>query len=139
MALTAPRTRTASPERWVRAAERARTEGIRVYQVSSTGQWIASSGSDAYTAYELNVWPGGHVTCTCQAAQHGDMVCKHRAAYHLAMGTLPFQAEVNEPAMTGCRRCFGQDSHWAGSVNDATNPTRRITCPDCAGTGHVAA
>lgn len=135
---TQTRTRTASPERWVKAADRARSESIRVVQVASTGQWIATSGTDAHGAYELAVYSGKVRSCTCPAAQHGDPVCKHVAAYHLAAGTLPFG--VDAPAqMTKCGRCFGQGIHWAGSVDDERNPIREVVCKQCEGSGKVAA
>ena len=49
------RTRIESPVRWQKAAERATAEGIQVRQLQSTGQWVATSGSDRTTAYELAV------------------------------------------------------------------------------------
>ncbi len=44
------RSRTEHPARWMKAAERAISEGIQVRQLAGSGQWIASSGSDSTVA-----------------------------------------------------------------------------------------
>ena len=47
--------RQVTPDRWVRAAERARTEGVQVHQLQDSGAWIATSDSQRGVAYELAV------------------------------------------------------------------------------------
>jgi hypothetical protein len=80
--------RTASPERWVRAAERAITEGISVRQVNSSGAWVANSGTHANVAYLLEIANGVVHSCSCPAGTFGDPCCKHAARYYLDMGIL---------------------------------------------------
>lgn len=90
MVAATPR-RTSTPERWQAALARARKEGIEVRQLVGSGGWIATSGTDRRAAYELDVTSGVVHGCACPAALHDDPVCKHRAAYWLALG-------VNEPS-----------------------------------------
>ena len=72
--------------RWQSAVARARKEGIEARQLVGSGGWIATSGSDQRAAYELAVTGGIVHDCACPAALHDDPVCKHRAAYWIAMG-----------------------------------------------------
>ena len=80
-----------SPEdvRWIKAAGRAIGEGVRVFQLASSGQWIATSGSEHGTAYELDVTGSIAHGCSCLAGLNDDPVCKHRAAFYLSLGALP--------------------------------------------------
>ena len=55
-------------------------------QLQGTGQWIATSGSDATVAYELRVTGNVAHGCDCLAGLNGDPVCKHRAAFYLLIG-----------------------------------------------------
>lgn len=80
--------RTASFERWQRAAQRARDRGIQVRQLETSGQWIASSGSDPKRAHELEVVNGLVRSCSCEAGQFGDPCCAHAAAYYLSVGMI---------------------------------------------------
>lgn len=83
--------RESTPERWQAALKRARKEGIEIRQLVGSGGWIATSGTDTRTAYELEVTGGVVHGCACPAAAHDDPVCKHRAAYWVALGILdPF-------------------------------------------------
>jgi hypothetical protein len=76
--------RQATPDRWLRAVERARLARVEVRQLAGSGQWIVTSASDPVAAYETD----GH-ECTCPAAMlGGDPVCLHRAAYRLSRGKL---------------------------------------------------
>jgi len=88
---TAPVTlrRANTPGRWQAALRRALVEGVQVRQLAGSGAWVATSSSDPATAYEVTPW-----TCECQAGQHEDPVCKHRAALHLRLGRLRPTDEV---------------------------------------------
>lgn len=91
--------RTATFERWQRAAQRARDRGIEVRQLETSGRWIASSGSDPKKAHELEIVNGLVRSCSCEAGQYGDPCCHHAAAYYLSIGMIelpgePVQAEI---------------------------------------------
>ncbi len=83
---TARLPREATPERWHAAMKRAQKEGIEVRQLVGSGGWIATSGTDRRTAYELEVTGGIVHGCACPAALHDDPVCKHRAAFWASRG-----------------------------------------------------
>ena len=121
--------RAASPARWQAAAQRAVAEQVQVLQLSGSGQWIATSGSDASTAYELDITGAIAHGCTCLAGLNGDPVCKHRAAYYLGIGALTIEPEVSRSGRyVACTVCGGQ-----GSV---AGPGRsRPTCSACRGRG----
>lgn len=78
--------RASTPDRWRAALARAKKEGIEVRQLAGSGGWIATSGANHDAAYELEVTAGVVHGCACQAAQHDDPVCKHRAAFMAAAG-----------------------------------------------------
>jgi hypothetical protein len=78
----------ASPARWQQALNRAISEGIQVRQLAGSGAWVATSGSNAGTAYELAVTGTVAHGCSCLAGLNDDPVCKHRAAWYLAAGLL---------------------------------------------------
>lgn len=125
---TAPRpARVATPERWARAAERARAEGIEVRQVASTGQWVATSGTHANVAYLMEVVAGTVRACTCPAGEHGDPCCKHAAAFYLSSGLL--DPEPPTPAAPAdCPSCL--DSNIVNvEVDDSTFVV--ACCPTC--------
>lgn len=88
MAQAAGTGRKASPERWAKAVQRAIDEDVRVVQVSSSGQWVATSGSKSGVAYTLSVTGDIAHGCDCLAGLNNDPVCKHRAAYYLLTGRL---------------------------------------------------
>lgn len=98
--------------RWVTAVTRAATEGVKVFQLPTSGVWIATSGTDATTAYVVT-----ETACECYAGAHGDPVCKHRAQLRVQLGTLaptaPAVAEVlviatpvATPAARMCTDCL---------------------------------
>ena len=80
------RQRQSTHQRWQQAVARARKEGVEARQLVGSGGWIATSGTDQRAAYELAVTSGIVHDCACLAALHDDPVCKHRAAYWIAMG-----------------------------------------------------
>ncbi len=85
--------RQATPARWQTALRRAFAEHISVRQLAGSGMWIATSCSDLAAAYEVT-----RETCECQAGPFGDPVCKHRAAYWVALGIVdPAQIESLSP------------------------------------------
>jgi len=119
------RTRTSSPARWMKAAERAVVEGIQIRQLAGSGQWVATSGSDAAAAYEVEVTGNVAPGCTCLAGLNDDPVCKHRAAFFLLIGALNLTPEPEPSAPAApvvCFRCRG----------------RAAGCPVCAGLGVAA-
>jgi hypothetical protein len=97
-------TRTSSPARWMKAAERAVAEGVQVRQLAGSGQWIASSGSDSTVAYEVEVTGNVAHGCGCLAGLNNDPVCKHRAAFYLLIGAL--DPEPEPPALAAPVICF---------------------------------
>ena len=104
------RTRISSPARWQKAAERAVAEGIQIRQLAGCGAWIASSGSDATVAYEVEVTGNIAHGCSCLAGLNDDPVCKHRAAFFLLIGALSLDPEPDPPAPATevtCWACFG--------------------------------
>ena len=134
------RTRSEDPGRWMKAAERAISEGIQVRQIQGSGQWIASSGSDRTVAYEINVTGNVAHGCDCLAGLNGDPCCKHRAAFYLLIGALDLTPEPDPPALGVGRECgaytgtglvYCRDLERAGWVYPP--------CAACAGSGVVDA
>ena len=91
--------RQATPARWHKAVERAIGEDVQVRQLAGCGAWIATSGSDASAAYELEVTGAVAHGCNCLAGINGDPVCKHRAAFYLAIGVLDPEPDPPAPAL----------------------------------------
>src|SRR5215212_4112996 len=61
-----------TPERWQSALRRALDNGVRVYQISGTGEYVATSTSKPGTAYRCS-----ERDCECEAALFGgDPVCQ---------------------------------------------------------------
>ena len=147
MATQTRRTRTATPERWQKALGRAIDGNVRVAQLESTGQWIATSATDPSSAYELEVVRGSAVGCTCTAGQYGDPVCCHRAAYWAMVGLLELEEEgatAPEPAaaavtvvtLSECVTCHGSGEiriYTGGGLNDYWAGQ----CRQCEGSGQV--
>jgi hypothetical protein len=81
---TAPRKRTATPDRWALALLRAHGNGVQIFQVAGSGEWVATSTSKPGTCYRTD-----GVDCQCEAAMLGnDPVCVHRALYWEAQGVI---------------------------------------------------
>lgn len=100
MTITAPANRPNTAVRWMKAAERAVAEGVRVMQLPTCGVWVASSSSDAATAYVVTT-----DDCECHAGAHGDPVCKHRAALRLHLGLMTLPEPVAAPVVMPARMC----------------------------------
>ncbi len=140
MVQTAPRpVRRATPERWQAALKRALAEGIQVRQLAGSGAWIATSGSDATAAYLVN-----GQGCECQAGEYGDPVCKHRAAYWHALGSLdvdPEPAAVVTPAPAIIATCLGCGGNGFDPACQGHQIARgylvRCPCSRCDGTGRL--
>ncbi len=126
--------RQANPARWQKAVARAIAENVQVRQLAGCGAWIATSGSDATTAYEIDVTGEVAHGCNCLAGINGDPVCKHRAAYYLAIGVLDPEPEPPAPALAPCGYCVGQG--WE-TVIGKSGAAFRFTCQVCEGAGTV--
>ena len=86
--------RVDSPARWQAALQRALDNGVRAYQISGTGQWVATSASRPGVCYAV-----APTTCECEAALAGDPVCQHRAAVRCELGLLwPEHPQPEPPA-----------------------------------------
>jgi hypothetical protein len=97
MVLRMPR-RESTPERWQAALPERGKKASKCVSWSGSGGWIATSGTDHRAAYELEVTGGVVHGCACPAALHDDPVCKHRAAYWVALGVVdPAQIESISP------------------------------------------
>jgi hypothetical protein len=131
------RTRVENPARWQKAAERAVAEGIQIRQLQSTGQWVATSGSDKSLAYQIEVTGAVAHGCDCLAGLNGDSVCKHRAAYNLLVGAIDLTPEPEPPAPTICPVCDGNRVIYdpIALKYGGWNPK----CTACQGTGRIAA
>jgi hypothetical protein len=132
------RQRHASPERWRKAVERALSEGIQVRQLAGSGAWIATSGSDASTAYEIAVTGSVAHGCECLAGINGDAVCKHRAAFYLAIGLLDPEpaGPAPGPALIPCTGCVGSGQRQVRVVSPLFD-SLSVRCGRCQGAGVV--
>ncbi len=128
---TPPQVRTVRrdrPDRWHKAAQRAIAEGVQVFQIEATGQWVATSGTAAHAAYELDVTGAICHGCSCLAGLNDDPVCKHRARFYLMIGALDPDPQPPAPAVR-CWRCFGDGECWANG--------EFFACPICGGNGRL--
>ena len=121
--------RVATPQRWQAALKRALGGNVQVRQLNTSGAWVATSSTDPALAYTLEVVAGVARSCTCEAGQHGDPICCHRAMYYHRAGML----DVEEGP---CPACAGEG---AGAKESKLFPgTRyRVTCAACGGRGVV--
>ena len=130
--------RTASPERWARAAQRAIVENIEVRQLNANGMWTASSGSDPKLAYVLEIVAGVVRSCSCPAGEFGDPCCKHAARYYLDVGLL--DPEPDPPALGVSQSC---PECRSGGVHDSQELEKLELlyppCVACNGTGIIPA
>lgn len=117
--------------RWQAALRRALREGVEVRQLAGCGMWIATSGSDGEIAYEVTPW-----ACECQAGQHGDPVCKHRAALLAKLGRLATEHRLD--VTVPCPNCNGVGEHPGTVSMGDTWRYDNVLCDDCHGSGRVA-
>lgn len=89
-----------TPQRWEDALRRSIEDGVIVRQLHPTGQWIATSRDKEGDAYQLDVIAAFAYGCSCPAAEHGDPVCKHRAAFYAKMGLLATTPEGEDPTFS---------------------------------------
>lgn len=66
--------------RWAEAFRRGEDEGLRVREISelSETRYVVDSATIDGKVYEVTQYGW----CSCEAAKHGDPVCKHRAMLH---------------------------------------------------------
>jgi len=132
-------TTTRPANRWIAARNRAVKEGVKVFRIENTGQWVATSGTKPGVAYKLNVTGNLVNSCDCPAGEQGN-VCKHQAAYYDLIGAIPSEADVLEAediardaaatiAPRPCSWCSGRGR----SFNDYWLEVRK--CSWCDGTG----
>lgn len=124
--------RPASDQRWQHALRRAHEEGVQVRQLAGCGMWIATSGSDRTTAYEVTPWG-----CECHAGQYGDPICKHRAALLERLGRLRIEALQESAPPVQCPTCNGLGTVPGTVSTGSTWRYDNVTCIDCNGTGQV--
>src|SRR5690606_1785572 len=117
-------------DRWHAALVRAIAEGVEVRQLAGCGGWIATSGSDPETAYEVTPWE-----CECHAGQFVDPVCKHRAALLWKLGRLYFEPDPSRPGL--CPTCNGVGAHPVIHLGDRLADASQVVCQDCHGSGHA--
>lgn len=115
--------RQATPERWQKALARAIDEKVEVRQLADSGAWVATSGTDATVAYLIEVTGDVAHGCACQAGQHGDPVCKHRAMFYHLIGVLDPEPDPPAPTLAPvpCWACAGVPGG----------------CPVCGGAGRA--
>ena len=85
----APTRRTASPETWAAALERARAHGLVAYNVAGDPRnWFVTSASLPGAGYLVGVERAAPASCMCRGSQFND-VCLHRALVLDRLGLLP--------------------------------------------------
>jgi hypothetical protein len=124
-------------ERWQAARARAMVERIVVFQVESTGQWVASSGTKPGKGYAIAVQGNRTYDCDCDAGKHGDEVCKHRAAFYEQIGAFSTSIrdavrETHEKVRADARKCMW--CHGTGKTQNVYHQ-RYDDCDACNGTG----
>lgn len=139
MATTTRRTnRTASPARWHAALGRALAEGVQVRQLAGSGAWLATSGTDAKKAYELEVVGGIVRSCACPAGEFGDPCCKHAAKFYAVAGLLdPEPPTPAAPAVRLVPRCCPpcDGKGYRVKLSAIFGTTYRVDCRACGGSG----
>jgi hypothetical protein len=126
--------------RWIAARDRAITEHVAVYQVESTGQWVATSGTKPGVAYALEVTGNVVATLRLPGRRARQYLCKHQAAFYALIGAIPTTVDALEAediardaaatiAPRPCSWCSGRGH----SFNDYWLEVR--PCSWCEGTG----
>lgn len=116
--------RRESIDRWHAAVRRADEKSVKLFQIESTGVYIATSGTRHLVAYRTD-----GIECECAAAVAGDPVCLHRARYWQAMGML--ELDETTPETVACFPCDGSGKLWSAG---SWSPDR---CGFCSGAGVV--
>ena len=125
--VSSPAGRLATLARWAAALERADANGVTVYRIAGTGEFVATSQREPGTVYRTD-----GTTCECAAAVLGnDPVCAHRAAVRRALGWLSLPILVASPVVEStavrCRSCHrGTQTCRDGS---------EVRCVQCGGSG----
>ncbi len=89
MAPEAPTRRTATPETWAAALERARANELVAYNVAGDPRnWFVSSAGTPGAGYLVGVERSAPPSCMCKGSQFHD-VCVHRALVLDRLGLLP--------------------------------------------------
>jgi hypothetical protein len=130
MVMTSLAKRKNTPARWQAALRRAVAEGVQVRQLAGSGMWVATSATDAETAYEVTPWE-----CECHAAQFGDPVCKHRAVLLATLGRIAADADVATSRI--CDLCNGMGVHPAIARHGEPWRNETVPCARCRGTGVI--
>jgi hypothetical protein len=132
-------TTTRPADRWIAASHRAINENVSVYQIESTGQWVATSGTKSGVAYALEVIGNVAASCDCPAGAH-DKICKHRAAFYLLIGAIPTTIdalEAEEYARDAAATISPRPCSWCSGRGESFNDyyLERRKCSWCEGTG----
>ncbi len=120
---TATRKRTATPDRWALALRRAHENGVACFQISDTGEWVATSTSKPGTVYRTD-----GISCGCPAGLANDPICTHRAAFWAVQGVICL-AGSHDPAPVP------PASDTVADVVAFLSPAQ--ICPTCNDTGRV--
>ena len=138
MATTMIRQRPATPARWQAALGRAIAEGVQVRQLAGSGLWLATSSTDAGTAFALAVTGDVAHGCECPAAAHGDPVCKHRAAFYHTVGVLDPDPGPGAPAAPVALPCWSCRGTGTEQVEGTNGRWFLVACEACNGAGSIA-
>lgn len=94
--------------RWAKAAVRAIAEGIQGRQIASTGQWVATNGTQSNVCSLLEVTDGAVTRRVCPTGEYGDPCRDHVARFYLDAGML----DPEPPSPAACRwGCRGRGRH----------------------------
>jgi len=117
------RPRTDSAQRWQAALQRAIENGIEVFRIAGTGEYVVTSATKLDTVYRSD-----GISCECDAARSGDSICQHRAVVRYVTGWIE---ELPLPTIVpvACRGCNG-----CGRIPNDFHQ-RYDVCPVCGGTG----
>lgn len=127
--------KTVTTATWQRMLAKAMAEGVTVRQLTGSGAWVATSGTDTDAAYEVSLFG-----CSCKGHDfHG--YCKHRAALAFKLGRLtpapdptpPAPAVAVAPRRIGFPDCDGRGYVRTQSAIFATS--YRVMCQGCRGIG----
>jgi hypothetical protein len=129
--LTSFTRRRNTPARWRTALRRAVAEGVQVRQLAGSGMWVATSATNAETAYEVTPWE-----CECHAGQFGDPVCKHRAVLLATLGRIVSEAGAHASGRP-CDVCNGMGVHPAIARHGEPWRDEIVPCRHCRGTGYI--